>query len=155
MGPFLRLLPAVLCFSLTPLACAGAKPPPTAASAAAPAPEAAAPAPSKPAERPFAKTPLEATTLIDDAIEMRRDGVIKCVEAARSRRGDKRARVEFDLGIDQEGTVIGVKTPKGTKDDSALNECIRETLKGAPFPRSTSGVITVRKGFSDELVYPK
>jgi hypothetical protein len=41
------------------------------------------------------------------------------------------------------------------KEDRALNDCVRDALHNAPFPRSTAGVITVRKGFSDELVYPK
>jgi hypothetical protein len=148
-------IPAVLSL----VACGGSKPnangPSAPAASAAPAPPDAGVAPPAPAERPFAKTALEATNLIDDAIETRRSGILQCVQAARGRRHEPRARIEFELGIDQEGTLIGVKPPKGQKADRALDECVRDALQGAPFPRSTAGVVTVRKGFSDELVYPR
>lgn len=93
--------------------------------------------------------------MIDDIIETRRDAIIGCVQDARKRRGDARARVEFELGIDQEGVLIGVKTPKGVKDDQAFNDCVRDALRPVLFPKSSAGVITVRKAFSDQLVYPK
>lgn len=109
-----------------------------------------------PAEaKPFAKTGAEATTLIDDAIEKRREAVSACVHDARKRRNDPHAKVEFDIGIDQEGVLIGVKGSKGSKDDPVLNECVRNALRGAPFPRSNAGVITVKKTFVDAVVYPK
>jgi hypothetical protein len=140
-------------------ACGGSKAPPPsappAASASAAAPVDAGPAAPEPVAHPFAKDAAQATSLIDDAIETRRSAVIDCVQAARTRRNDPRAKVEFDIGVDQEGTLMGVKTPRGGKDDPQLNTCIRDALKGAPFPKSNAGVITVRKGFSDQLVYPK
>lgn len=144
--------------SAAAVACGGSKSSPapaapTASAAAAPV-DAGPPAPA-PVAHPFAKDAAQATSLIDDAIETRHDAIVNCVQAARTRRGDSRARIEFDLGVDQEGALMGVKTPKGVKDDPQLNTCIRDALKGAPFPRSNAGVITVRKGFSDQAVYPK
>lgn len=105
--------------------------------------------------RPFAKNAAEATSFIDDAVESRQSDIAKCVQDARARHKDPHAKVDFDLGIDQEGTLIGVKTPKGLKEDKALNECIRSALRGAPFPKSNAGVVTVRKSYSGDLVYPK
>ncbi len=125
-----------------------------ATSGAAPS-EAATAAASKPEARPFAKTAAEVTSMIDDAVEKKREALHECVQDARKRRGDPRAKVEFDLGIDQEGTLIGVKTPKGAKDDAVLHECVRKALHGAIFPRSNAGVVTVRKTFVDQVVYPK
>lgn len=114
-------------------------------------PKSAAPVETK----PFAKTGAEASSMIDDAIEKRHDAVNACVQDARKRRNDPHAKVEFDIGIDQEGVLMGVKAPKGGKDDATLNECVRVALRGALFPRSNAGVLTVRKTFVDAVVYPK
>jgi hypothetical protein len=92
--------------------------------------------------------------MIDDAVEKKRPNVLACVKAARKRRGDPHAVIDFELGIDQEGTLIGVKTPRGVKEDATLNNCVRDALRGAPFPRSTAGVVTVKKNYSDTAVYP-
>jgi hypothetical protein len=116
--------------------------------------EPAAAAAEKPPERPFAKTQQEATAYIDEAIQARATEVVRCVEGARTRRKDPHARIEVDLGIDQEGQLIGVKTPKGAKDDPALLACMRDALNGALFPRSQAGVITIRKSFETQVVYP-
>lgn len=109
--------------------------------------------PPAPPERPFAKTPAEATSLIDEAVSARAAQLSKCVEETRVRRKDKHAKVTVEIGIDQEGTLLGVKTPKGQPDDKALAECVQAALTGAPFPRSHSGVITVKKTFEDTVVY--
>ena len=93
--------------------------------------------------------------MIDDAVDGKREAILKCVEDARKRRNEPGARIEVDMGIDQQGVLIGVKTPKGQKDDPKLNECVHQALTGAPFPRSNAGVITVRKAFSEGVIYPK
>jgi hypothetical protein len=79
----------------------------------------------------------------------------KCVEEARARRKEPHAKIVLELGIDQEGALIGVKAPKGTATDEALLACVREALRDAPFPRSHAGVITVKKTFEDVWVYPQ
>src|SRR6185369_3891491 len=58
--------------------------------------------------RPFAKTSLEATQLIDAAISSRQKELDACAQAARSRRKDPHAKIVMDIGIDSEGTFIGV-----------------------------------------------
>src|SRR4051812_400009 len=73
-------------------------------------------------ERPFAKTAAEATGMIDDAVSSRQAALSKCVDDVRARRKDPHAKVTVELGIDQEGTLLGVKTPKGQPDDKVLNE---------------------------------
>lgn len=108
---------------------------------------------SKPPERPFAKTQGEALGLIDTAISARQKEIFACVAAARQKRKDPHADISIDIGIDQEGTLIGVKPPKGQTADEAFSSCMRAALSGAMFPRSNAGVITVNKKFSDQLVY--
>jgi hypothetical protein len=149
-------------------------PTPTGAASPAPAsgtPGAAAPAPSgaaaptaaaaaadagpPPPAHPFANTGAEASELIDKAVDTRREQIKKCVEDARARRKDPHAKIVVELGIDQEGTLIGVKSPAGVKSDEALFSCVRDALRDAPFPRSHAGVITVKKWFEDVWIYPK
>ena len=120
---------------------------------ATPAASAGAAAASAPAEKPFAKTPEEATTLIDEAVTSRAAPLSRCVEELRARKKDVHAKVTVEIGIDQEGHLLGVKTPKGHTEDRALNECVQVALRGAPFPRSHSGVITLKKTFEDSVVY--
>lgn len=137
------------------IACGGSKPPPAAIVSAAPvASEAAASdAGAAKAERPMAKTSAEATALIDEAVNQRQPQLAKCVVEARERLKDAHAPLATEIGIDQEGMLIGVKTPKGSTPDVKLNDCVRVALHGAPFPRSTAGVITVKKSFSDGVIY--
>ncbi|MEO6420339.1 MAG: hypothetical protein ABIP39_13060 [Polyangiaceae bacterium] len=105
------------------------------------------------AERPLAKTSAEATGFIDEAINQRQPQLVKCVAEARERLKDVHAPLATEIGIDQEGILIGVKTPKDATLDTKLNDCVRTALQGAPFPRSTAGVITVKKSFSDGVIY--
>jgi hypothetical protein len=147
----------LLCFVVA--ACGGAKAPvgnpTTTSSPAASASASVAPAtPATPPAHPVAKTSAEATSLIDDAITARQKEIGQCVASARTRRNNAHAEVVLEIGIDQEGTLIGVKSPKGAPPDPALQECVMTALKNAPFPRSKAGVISVRKTFSDEVVYP-
>jgi hypothetical protein len=130
-------------------AAAPANPPP----AAAPDAPAAAPAAPAPPQHPFASNGAEATSLIDDAITSRVNEVTACVEAARTRRKSPHEKIVVEIGIDQEGHMLGVKLPKGEKHDKELVDCILDALRPAPFPRSHSGVITVRKTFEDKEVY--
>ncbi|WP_394833610.1 hypothetical protein LVJ94_44595 [Pendulispora rubella] len=104
-------------------------------------------------QRPFANTSQEATEFIDEAVETRHAEAEKCVSAARERRKSPHAEIIVELGIDQEGTLIGVKGPKGQVQDKVLFDCIRDALLGAPFPRSKAGVITLKKTFSDQVIY--
>jgi hypothetical protein len=104
-----------------------------------------------PDPHPFAKDAADAESMIDDAIESRHSGVEKCAAEARKRTGDPHGKVSLLVGIDQEGAVIGVKVPKGEKKDEALLVCVRAALKGAPFPRSHNGVITIKKTYEETL----
>jgi hypothetical protein len=127
------------------------------ASARAPAEPAPAGAPSAGAQdgggaRPFASTAEEATHLIDAAVDSRREGLLKCVVSSRARKADPHASVTLELGIDQQGKLIGLKLPKGVQDD-ALIACARDALRDAPFPTSHAGVVSVKKTFEDEVVY--
>lgn len=104
-------------------------------------------------ERPFANNAAEATTMIDAAVDAKGAGIRACVEAARTRRKAAHVKVVVEIGIDQEGKLIGVKTVKGQPADRVLNDCVRDALTGAPFPRSHAGVITVKKSFEDQAVF--
>ncbi len=110
------------------------------------------PTPAPPAH-PFANSPDEATSLIDDAITSRANELGACVDAARARRKTPHAKLVLEVGIDEEGHMLGVKLPKGEKPDKAFVDCVLASLRGAPFPKSHAGVITVRKTFEDKAVY--
>jgi hypothetical protein len=126
---------------------------PTAANAASD--QSAAPAdagPSGPPEKPFAHNAEEATSFIDDAITARSNELVTCVNDARTRKKDAHAKIVVEVGIDEEGHLLGVKMPKGQKRDQPLVDCILSALRAAPFPRSHAGVITVRRTFEDRAV---
>jgi len=140
----------------------GSAPPaaaPTSSSAAEPTAAASAadagPPTPPPEAHPFAKTAAETGELIGKAVDGRIDGMWKCVEETRARRKDPHAKIVVELGIDQEGTLIGVKSPNGVQADETLYACVREALRDAPFPRSNTGVITIKKTFEDVWEYPK
>ena len=154
-----RCFAAFFVVSFIVAACGGTKAPadgPTTASSSAPSSSAStarvAPAPT--AEHPVAKTPADATSLIDEAITSRQKEIGECVASARTRRNNPHAEVVLEIGIDQEGTLMGVKSPKSATPDPALQECVMTALKNAPFPRSKAGVITVRKNYTDQVAYP-
>jgi hypothetical protein len=121
--------------------------------AAAGAAGSAAAAPAPPPAHPFANNASEATSLIDDAITSRVNELTQCVEDARARRKSPHAKLVVEVGIDEEGHMLGVKLPKGEKADKTFTDCVLAALRGAPFPKSHSGVITVRKTFEDKAVY--
>jgi hypothetical protein len=119
------------------------------ASSAADAGEAAA----TPAPRPFANTPLEAQSLIQEQIDGRMKVLWKCVGDYRTKIGDPHKPLAVDIGIDQEGTLVGVASPNPKKDlDPVLRECMMGALRGLPFPRSHAGIITVRQTFKDQQI---
>jgi len=137
---------------LVAAACAGATPAPDAtprSSADAGPVEAAAPV-----ERPFASTPLEAQTMIQAQIEARSKALWRCVEELRKKVGDPHRAVTVNIGIDQEGHLIGVAAPdvKHGDLDPALKTCMTDVLRGAMFPRSHTGVITVKQVFQDSTL---
>jgi hypothetical protein len=124
-------------------------PAPTDSAAAASAPDAGAAAPDA---KPFAHNAEEATSFIDDAITSRSNDLVTCVNDDRARRKDIHAKIVVEIGIDQEGHLLGVKMPKGVKNDKPLMDCFLAALRGAPFPRSHAGVVTVRRTFEDKQV---
>jgi hypothetical protein len=102
-------------------------------------------------ERPFAKTLGDAQSMIQDQIDHKMTTLWKCVDAYRARKNDPHRGVVVDVGIDQEGHLLGL-TPVGTKQqelDPTLRDCLWNALHGLPFPRSHAGVITVRQTFAD------
>jgi hypothetical protein len=113
----------------------------------------AAPAPPPPPEHPFAATSLDATNMIDAAIDARAAGLVKCVEAARPKRKNPHAKILVEVGLDQEGHLLGVKPPPGAPPDPDLYACAQAALQGANFPRSHAGIITVVKTFEEQAVY--
>ena len=147
----------ILGLSILPLGVAVACGASTAPAPAAPSPSASGFAPGAassapaPAERPFARTVLEAQTMIQDQVDGKMTTLWKCVDAYRKARGEPHKSVVVDVGIDQEGNLLGVKaasTKQGDLDPT-LKQCLWDTLHGLPFPRSHAGIITVRQTFSD------
>ena len=161
----MRVVPRVcfgvwVCVGTAIAACGGSKAPADAppSSSSATASSSSAAVSDKPvaakAERPVATTSEQATSLIDDALTARQKEIGHCVLDARTRRNNMHAEVVLEIGIDQEGRLIGVKTAKGAAADPALQQCVLTALQDAPFPRSTAGVITVKKNFTDQVFYP-
>jgi hypothetical protein len=105
-------------------------------------------------ERPFAKTAVEAQTLIQEQIGTHIKPLWKCVEQLRTATGDPHKAVAVDIGIDQEGNLVGVTAANAKQRDldPTTRDCMFAVLHGLPFPRSHSGVITVRQTFTDELI---
>ncbi len=149
---------AVASMALACTSCAGAQ---SSSTAAAPAAggggatgDAGVAAADAKAERPFAKTAVEAQTLIQEQIDAHIKPLWKCVEQLRAAKADPHKAVAVDIGIDQEGSLLGV-TAANTKQgelDPTTRDCMFTALHGLPFPRSHSGVITVRQTFTDELI---
>jgi hypothetical protein len=133
-------------------AAAGATTPAVAGGPAQPAPV-ATPAPPPPPEHPFAATSLDATNMIDAAIDSRASALVKCVETARPKRKNPHAKILVEVGLDQEGHLLGVKAPAGAPADPDLYACAQAALQGANFPRSHAGIITVVKTFEEQAVY--
>lgn len=99
------------------------------------------------ADRGFAGSIGEATQMINDLVDKRRDELKKCITEFRKRKNLPREKVSIGLGIDQEGRLLGV-THKNKKDDQ-LTSCASEALKGLPFPKSHAGVITVSRTYEE------
>lgn len=101
-------------------------------------------------ERPFAGSTAEATQLISEVVDKKQPDITACVREFRARKKDAPKKVVVSFGIDQEGRLLGV-TSKGNVD-TELKTCVADALRGAPFPRSHAGVITVTKTYEDLLV---
>lgn len=121
-----------------------APPPVSPVDAGADAPDAA------PVERPFAKTVGDAQSMIQDQVDHQMSALWKCVDAYRVRKKDPHRGIVVDVGIDQEGHLLGL-TAVGKQPDlePALRDCLWDSLHGLLFPRSHAGVITVRQTFTD------
>jgi hypothetical protein len=140
---------------------AAADPPAAAGPAASAASPSAPPAPmataAPPPERPFAHTALEAQSLIQGLIDDHIKPLWTCVNDWRAKKGDVHKAIVVDVGIDQEGHLLGITTPNVKKQgdlDPAVRDCMMGALRGLPFPRSHAGIITVRQTFSDVVVNP-
>jgi hypothetical protein len=105
-------------------------------------------------ERPFAKTAVEAQALIQEQIDAHIKPLWKCVEQLRAAKHDPHKQVVVDIGIDQEGNLLGVTAANAKQGelDPTTRDCMFSALHGLPFPRSHSGVISVRQTFTDELI---
>jgi hypothetical protein len=103
---------------------------------------------------PFASTVVEAQSLIQDQIDAHMKTLWKCVGAYRATRDDPHKAVVIDVGIDQEGILLGVTSPSTKQGDldPTLKQCLFDGLHGVPFPRSHAGIITVRQTFTDQAV---
>jgi hypothetical protein len=104
--------------------------------------------------KPFANTALEAQSMIQSQIDTRMKLLWKCVDAWRSKQPDPHKAFAVDIGIDQEGTLLGVTTTnlKQGELEPSLRDCLMAGLRGLNFPRSHSGVITVRQTFQDSTI---
>ena len=109
-----------------------------------------------PVAHPFASTPLEAQSLIQEQIDAHIRPLWKCVNDLRATKGHPHEAVTVDIGIDQEGNLLGVvsSNPKRGDLDPVLKACMMTALHGLPFPRSHAGIITVRQTFTDVSVTP-
>lgn len=107
-----------------------------------------------PKERPFAHTALEAQSLIQEQIDEHMTPLLKCVNDFRQKKGDPHKPVVVEVGIDQEGNLLGVTSPNIKKGDldPVMRDCMTTALRGLPFPKSHAGIITVRQTFSDVVV---
>lgn len=101
-------------------------------------------------DRPFAASAAEATALITDAVDKKQGEIAKCVQEYRFRTHLAHAKVSVNMGIDQEGRLIGVTLPKN-KEDKELSACVQKELKDSKFPRSHAGVITITRTFEEKV----
>jgi len=108
--------------------------------------------PTGPVEHPFASDAKQALEMMEAAVEKRQKRIGRCVEAYRKRKNAPMAKLVVKIGVDQEGTLIGV-TGKSSETDDEANECVRKALARAPFPRSHAGVIEIVKTFEYQPVY--
>lgn len=100
------------------------------------------------AERPFASSAADATSMISAVVDGRQREIAACVRDFRARKDLARERVTVSFGIDQEGRLLGV-TSKGK--DAELERCVHQALADAPFPRSHAGIINVVKTYEERL----
>jgi len=145
----LAVILALCSFASFASACGGGKPDPASSKNAAPKSDADehATADAGSAERAFAGSPAEATTLISAEVDKKGSEIGACVREFRVRKNLARERVSISFGIDMEGRLLGV-TSKGKEDDE-LKRCVQRALDGAQFPRSHAGVITVTKTYQE------
>jgi hypothetical protein len=104
-----------------------------------------------PPPKPFAKDAKQALEMMEAAVETKQSRIAKCVDAYRKRKGAPMAKLIVKIGVDQEGTLIGV-TGKTDETDDAANECVRKALRNAPFPKSHAGVIEIVKTFEYQSI---
>jgi hypothetical protein len=113
-------------------------------------------APPPPHERPFARSPTEATGIIQREIDSRMPALWDCVQGYRKANRDAHQTIVVNLGIDEDGNLLGVASgdPKHGDVPAPVRKCILKALHDAPFPRSHAGIITVRQTFQDTAIYP-
>lgn len=100
-------------------------------------------------DKPFAGSGAEATQLVSAAIDKHREAMADCVEAYRARKKLPTQRVEVQVGIDQEGILLGATLAKTKSQDPELSACLQKALASAVFPRSHAGVISITKVYAE------
>lgn len=109
--------------------------------------------PTGPVEHPFAKNKEDVFAGMEAAVASRKKSIDRCVADFRQRKAAPLATLTVKLGVDQEGTLIGVAGNGGECDTIAL-ECLRAALRRAPFPRSHAGIIEIERTFEYQAVNP-
>jgi hypothetical protein len=99
---------------------------------------------------------MEAQAMVQSEIDGQMTVLWKCVADFRTRVNDAQREVLVDVGIDQDGALVAVKTATPRKGDlePALKDCLSTALRGRAFPRSGAGFITVRESFREPAVSP-
>lgn len=144
----LAILPLV---GMTAFACGGPRTDAARPTTATDAPDAAvdAGAPDAAPERPFAGSGAEAFQLVSAQIDKHREAMSDCVDAYRKRKKLPTQRVEVQVGIDQEGNLLGATLAKSKQQDPELSGCVQKALSTAVFPKSHAGVISITKVYQE------
>ena len=113
-------------------------------------------APPRPRERPFAHSRWKPPGSSSARIDSRMPALWDCVQAYRKANRDAHQTIVVNLGIDEDGNLLGVASgdPKHVDVPGPVRSCILKALHEAAFPRSHAGIITVRQTFQDTAVYP-
>ena len=95
----------------------------------------------RPKERPFANTPLEAQSLIQEQIDAHMTPLLEVRERLPPKKGDPHKPVVVDVGIDQEGNLLGVTSPNIKKGDldPVMRDCMTDGPSWASVPQESRG----------------
>lgn len=93
--------------------------------------------------------------MINEVMDSRSETVNACVAKAIARTSGSVSEIAVDVGVDQEGGLIGVKAARGSATDTTLNSCLVDALRGANFPRSRLGVVIATERFETTSKAPR